>query len=121
MLDLESGDISISSSVRSRGKLHGIDGGGMMKLPKSPSILLNGKEVSRGFTSGEGLLAGVPPWLSLAKTTKHLCIFKTYGIIKKKLSVLKLILVQYLNILTILKKPAELKAAIKQLIGYKKL
>lgn len=32
---------------------------------------------------------------------------------KKKLSVLKLILVQYLNILTILKKPAELKAAIK--------
>ena len=33
---------------------------------------------------------------------------------------LKLILVQYLNILTILKKPAELKA-IKQLIGYKKL
>lgn len=83
MLDLESGDISISSSVRSRGKLHGIDGGGMMKLPKSPSILLNCKGESRGFTSGEGLLAGVPPWLSLAKTTKHLCIFKTYGIIKK--------------------------------------
>lgn len=86
-LDLESGDISISSSVRSRGKLHGIDGGGMMKLPKSPSILLNGKGGSRGFTSGEGLLAGVPRWLSLAKTTKHLCIFKTYGIIKKTFSV----------------------------------
>ena len=115
-LDLESGDISISSSVRSRGKLHGIDGGGMMKLPKSPSILLNGKGGSRGFTSGEGLLAGVPRWLSLAKKSKHLCIFKTYGIIKKK----TLFLVLYLNILTILKKPVELKA-IKQLIGYKKV
>lgn len=61
MLDLsESGDMkSISSSVKSCGRF-GIIGGGIMKVPRSPSSLLNGNGVSLGLTSGVGLLVDVP-------------------------------------------------------------
>lgn len=79
MLDLrESGDMSISSSVKSCGRF-GIIGGGIMKVPRSPSSLLNGNGVSLGLTSGVGLLVDVPLLLTLASTLKYMKFLRLYS------------------------------------------